>query len=217
MKNTHKLAFTMLELVFVIVVMGLMTSLAIPRLERDHLQDAAVQILQDIRYTQHLALMDDKTNPTQANWQRSFWMIRFAKYGDKWIYQIGSNMDLGANIDQNESAIDPTTRKLFYSNDANIDSGESPRIFISDKFGVTNVDFTTCSPITGRNGINGSQHIGFDYLGRPHKGIFGATNDYGSIMQEDCTIKFTMSDNQEFNITIERETGHAFIGGQPDR
>ena len=208
----------MLELVFVIVVLGLMASLAIPRLERDHLQDAAVQILQDIRYTQHLALMDDKTNPTQVNWQRSFWMIRFSNVAGEWIYEIASNMDLGNNIDLNETAIDPSNGRLFFdNNNGRVDLGESPRIFISDKFGVTNVDFTTCSPITGRNGINGSQHIGFDYLGRPHKGIFGATNDYRSIMQEDCTIKFTMSDNQEFNITIEQQTGHAFIGGQPDR
>lgn len=51
--------FTMLELVLVIVVIGILAALAIPRLERDLKQEAADTVLSNIRYTQHLALIDN--------------------------------------------------------------------------------------------------------------------------------------------------------------
>ena len=72
MKTLHKhtKAFTMLELVFVIVVLGILAALALPRMDRDLRQEAKDNILSAIRYTQHLALMDNKTNPLDANWQR---------------------------------------------------------------------------------------------------------------------------------------------------
>ena len=67
MKNLHKQskAFTMIELVFVIVVIGILAALALPRIERDLRQEAADNILAAIRYTQHLALNDNKTDPSR--------------------------------------------------------------------------------------------------------------------------------------------------------
>lgn len=56
-------AFTMIELVFVIVVLGILSALAMPRIDRDLRQEAKDNILSSIRYTQHLALIDEKTNP----------------------------------------------------------------------------------------------------------------------------------------------------------
>jgi len=105
-------AFTMLELVLVIVVMGILASMAIPRMERDTRQEVADNILSAIRYTQHLALMDDKTDPTDVKWQMLLWHIRFSHYtltnGDKrWFYTISSNSDHNENVDKNETAIDP--------------------------------------------------------------------------------------------------------------
>jgi len=59
----NKSAFTMIELILVIVVLGILAALAMPRVDRDSRQEAADNILSAIRYTQHLALMDNKTNP----------------------------------------------------------------------------------------------------------------------------------------------------------
>ena len=57
-----RLAFTMLELVFVIVVIGILAALAMPNLSTSPLQQAAEEIAGHIRYTQHLAMMEDKYN-----------------------------------------------------------------------------------------------------------------------------------------------------------
>lgn len=222
-------AFTMLELVFAIVVIGIIASLAMPRIDRDIRQEAADNVLSAIRYTQHLALMDDKTNPADPQWQLTLWNIRFSNYTEneltKWFYTIGSNMNHGANIAQAETAIDPTNGKYMYhlAGDSTLDeTDESKNIFIGDKYGINKVDFATgCNVQTGSAGNNANTHIAFDYLGRPHKGMYSQAdpaNDYATVMQGDCTIAFGFEDGSipDFQITILRETGYAFIVGQPD-
>ncbi len=84
--NKHKKAFTMIELVFVIVVLGILAALALPRIERDIRQEAADNILSAIRYTQHLALTDNKTDPFDPNWQNKLWKIQFINIIRQGIY-----------------------------------------------------------------------------------------------------------------------------------
>lgn len=223
-----KKAFTMLELVMVIVVLGILAALALPRIERDIRNEAAENILGAVRHTQHLALMDNKNLPTtpsaltRDNWQRGLWHIRFGSYdgGDKWFYTISSSLDGDSNIDANEAAIDPANGKLFYhrAGDATLDeTNESNNIFIGDRFGINNVDFSQCRGAVGAaQSNNAATHLAFDYMGRPHKGIYNASNDYATVMHQDCTIQFEFEDTNinPLQITILRETGFAFIVGQ---
>ncbi len=213
-------AFTMLELVFVIVVLGILAALALPRMDRDLRQEAADNVLSAIRYTQHLALIDDKTDPFDPVWQKKLWVIRFSLDGSgRYFYTVSSNEDNNTQVSKIEAAIDPSNGKYMYNLGGNADIGadESPNIFINRKFGIDTVDFTSCQTIA--NGTNASTHIAFDQLGRPHKGVFGtATNDYRTVLTGTCSITFGFEDNSisDFIITIERETGYAFIVGQPD-
>ncbi len=217
-KNTK--AFTMIELVLVIVVLGILAALALPRMDRDIRQEAADNILSAIRYTQHLALNDDKTNPFDPVWQKTLWQIRFSLDGaGRYFYTIASNMDHGTNVDQNETAIDPANGKYMHNEAGTdvIDPDESPNIFIGKLYGINSINFSNCGTIA--NGSNTSKHIAFDPLGRPHKGVFlVATNDYRTVMTADCTITFAFQDGSEaLSIGIIKETGHAFIVGTPEQ
>jgi len=212
---SKRTAFSMLELVFVIVVLGILAALAIPRLDRDLRQEAADNILSAVRYTQHLALLDNRHTFNAANWQKSFWTIRFK--ADGLFYTVSSNIDYSNNVDKNESAMDPASGKLFYSDDSIIDSDESPSIFLNHKYGIDTVDFSNCK--TTANGDNTSTHIAFDYLGRPHKGMYGTvTNDYSTVMTTDCEIifKFSDTDIDDIHLLIMQETGYAYLTDQPD-
>ncbi len=223
---SNQAAFTMIELVFAIVVMGILAALAMPRLDRDLKQEAADSILADIRYTQHLALVDHKHSFDNASWQSAFWRIGFDFCsGDTDYYEyIGSDANYANGIENNEAALDPTNGKpMLWSNSKTCaDGGDgvtSNRIFLTDKYGITNIAFTG-------SGINSCAHdtyIGFDHLGRPHQGFASITGapgsvspDYSSYMDEQCTITFTMTDNDTFSIIIEEETGQAYILGQED-
>ena len=204
----------MVEMVLVIVVMGILAALTMPRLERDLKQEAADNILSAIRYTQRLALIDDKQKFNDPKWQRRWWRIMFAQCSDgKYFYKIGSDddMDSTSTFEQSEAAIDPATGKPMYvaNNGDCSDSNVSQNILIGKKYGVT-VD-------NGTGGCNGYKSVGFDHLGRPHVGFSDSSKpDYSSYVSSTCTLNFTLSDGDTFQINIEPETGYAYIVGQPD-
>jgi prepilin-type N-terminal cleavage/methylation domain-containing protein len=65
-----KRAFTLLELIMVIVIIGILAAVVMPRLNSDRMQKAANLFKNTMRYTQHLALIDDKyiPSPTLSNY-----------------------------------------------------------------------------------------------------------------------------------------------------
>lgn len=212
----NKTAFTMIEAIMVIIVMGILAAIAIPRLENDTTQEAADQILSDIRYTQHLALTDDVTNPNNANWQRAFWSIHFGTCagGTGQYYMVGSDKDYGGGIDKaSESALDPLTGKpMFWVGTSSCSNGGdgtvSDKIFITKKFGI-DVNVTAC---------NNVQHIGFDHLGRLHQGFTtSASPNYSTVLNTPCVIGFQRDGVNLFSIQINPETGYAFLVGQPNQ
>ena len=216
LKNLHKYrkAFTMIELVFVIVVIGILAALALPRIERDLRQEAADNVLSAIRYTQHLALNDDKTNPFINDWQKSLWTIRFSSDGDH--YTIGSDIDREGNIDKIESAVDPLNGKYMYNKSANPQADESSNIFLNKKYGITSIAITGCGIATG---TTTALHIAFDNLGRPFRGVSAATNNYDRYVNQDCNLTFSATNtfpDEPIVINISRETGYAFVVGQPE-
>ena len=213
--NKQTKAFTMLELVFVIVVLGILAALALPRMDRDLRQEAADNILSAIRYTQHLALNDDKTNPFVSDWQKSLWTIRFSSNGDH--YTIGSDVNREGNIDKIEAAVDPLNGKYIYNNSSAPQSDESPDIFLNKKYGITTIAITSgCGIATG---TTESLHIAFDNLGRPFRGVSIATNNYDRYVNQDCILTFSAENafpGEPIDINISRETGYAYIIGQED-
>ncbi len=214
-------AFTMIELVMVIVVLGILAALAMPRLDRDLRQEAADTILSNIRYTQHLALTDNKHMFNNAKWQQRFWRIVFSTCtGNDRYFMVGTDDDMedstNAFFDQSEAALDPRTGKpLFWTNGQDCSNGGngdvSEEVFISKKYGITAVVSSgSCS-----NTANSMGHIGFDNLGRPHYGFSSSTQpNYSSIITSKCTFTFTLSDGDTFAIDIEPQTGYAYISDQ---
>jgi len=171
----------MLELVFVIVVLGILAAMAIPRMDRDLRQGAKDNILAAISLTQHIALVDNKTNPTDNNWQANLWKISFQPDGSYYTVSTGSNF-----------AVDPGNGNLMDGG-----TNASKNTFIGKKYGVESVS-QDCNPIA------------FDHLGRPFTGtISGST--YAGYMGSDCdiTIKFIDDDITDLIITVAPETGYA--------
>jgi prepilin-type N-terminal cleavage/methylation domain-containing protein len=234
-----KSAFSLIELVFVIVVLGILASLAMSRSERDLRQEASETILSHIRLAQQLALRDNKHRPFDGTnnddrWQRAYWRFEYANCSDmenydgtaSLHYRVGSSIDLGANIDKAESAINPINGKYLYTfhtcND--LEDDESPEVLLSEKFGVRKIEMDTNSGCGIAVGSSTAKQIAFDYLGRPHRGVNAYnTPQFQKLMIEDCNITFTMSTDQNsdgnddsFIITIKKETGHAFIIDQEE-
>ena len=220
--NIHyKLGFTMLELVFIIVILGILASLALPRMERDVTQEAADSILSDIRYTQHLALLDDMHEYNKPKWQQKYWRIVFASCDSskRHYYMVGSDtsMDDASNafFARTEAAVDPATGFPMFGDAAlcltDGDTNTSKRMYITKKYNIT--------AVTSANGCNGAKHIAFDHFGRPHHGVgFSKSTipDHNGYMTTACVFTFTFENGKSFQISIQPETGYAQIVGQPN-
>ena len=219
-----KKAFTLLELVFVIVVLGILAALAIPRMERDIRQEAADNIVSAIRYAKHMALMDDVTDPRHNDWQKAFWRFGvrtcLATEGDVFYY-VGSDSSREGNIDNTEAAVDPLTDKIMIgaagtSCADGVNNNASPNIFISHKYGIKNTNmFTNC----GGGDADAARYVGFDHLGRPHTGFSGSsTPDYSTLLHSDCDLTFEFENTSipDLVIRIEKGTGHIYVVGEHD-
>jgi len=215
MKRTHP-AFTMLELTIVLIVVGILAALVVPRMERDRTQEAIDNVLSAIRYTKHLALMDNKHEFNNASWQRKFWQIQFESCANDtgMFYTIGSDEDEGGDIDRDEAAVDPVSgQPYFWRNTSKCTNGgdgtASPNIFLTKLYGVTSV--------SGSGGCNNIQYIGFDHLGRPHINFSTSTDPSSdNLMYDPCIFTFTVKGSDSFQIRIEPETGFISVVGKED-
>ena len=97
-----KSAFTMLELVFVIVVIGILSAIFIPRFGQNKLSDAANQLISSIRYTQHLALIDDEYNASTNTW-----------YYKRWAINLCQSQYKVSDINGSKVAKDPETKQAM--------------------------------------------------------------------------------------------------------
>ena len=210
----------MIELVFVIVILGILASLAMGRMDRDLKQEAATTILSHIRLAQQLALRDNKhRSDNDGRWQTTYWRFEYEKCDnqDRYIYRVGSDTDLSGGINKIEAAIDPINGKYIWADGAcnsfdDLASNESRDVYLYGRFGVEHISHSTTS------GSCTAQNIGFDFLGRPHSGLKTYKTDGNSsfqkLMTKDCILTFSMSDGTNFKIKIKAETGHSFIIGQ---
>lgn len=214
-----KKAFTMLELVVVIVVIGIIAAAALPRINDDHIAEAADQVMSHIRYTQHLAMQDSKFDPTDARWFRKRWSITFTQAafcdgGNEWRYSVyHDDGDATGNLNSaNEVARDPLDPSKFMSSGwAGISKANcanaSSKYNLARKFGITNVE------LRGVCRDGNLQTISFDEFGRPMRSVStpgggGAARGYDRLVHngQNCQIVLSTA-KKTATITVTPETG----------
>ncbi|WP_103615632.1 pilus assembly FimT family protein [Campylobacter concisus] len=224
-----KRAFTMIELVFVIVVVGILAAIMIPKLNRNASREAANQILTHIRYTQHLAMQDDKYENFISNqskpWFKTRWGITFnktslydecliGKPGIKtWKYSVFFDNSFKGNINSESEVANDIYKsgKLLSGGWSGISTDACKKINkelnLGKRFGITLVDF--------KDGCSGMQTINFDEMGRPMRVASttsgGAKRPYDRLLKKDCKITITDKRGNQTTIIIEKESGFASI------
>jgi len=217
-----KKAFTMIELVFVIVIIGVLAATIIPSSKSNHLQEAAIQLLSHIRYTQHLAIINDTYDATDDEWYKKRWQLVFfegVEANNQVAYTIFSDTvgSSTGNPQEIEIALNPLNKNQRmtggYSGAGALDIRTSDfigmkELNIGKKYGVLTKTLS--------GGCSNSR-ISFDYLGRPLKGDHDTmTSPYNSsistqrLITSACTI--TLGDGIDtIVLTIRPETGYTNI------
>ena len=218
-----KKAFTLLEIVFVIVAIGIIAAVMIPRTRSNPLKEAAQQLLSDIRYTQHLAILDDKFNPKDVNWYKKRWQIVFgsnsAANNHQVAYTIFADTSKKSSGDPNpaEIAVNPSNPAQLMCGGY---SGASSLNINNDNFvGMKKLNLGMSYGVTSLKLQGGCKNnrIFFDYLGRPMQGkqsemtwAYSTKTTYKRVIMQDC--KIVLSDGtKSVTIVIKPETGFTDI------
>ena len=228
-----KKAFTMLELVFVIVLVGILSFYAASSFQRNTLREAADQVLSHIRYTQHLAMMDDKFDANDSLWFLERWTIRIKEdlvyagvyvpngtFYDKWSCTVYSDTSHDGNPNPSEMAKNPLDNTQYlsggYNNTLHFENTASMKsLRLGDQYGIKDITF-------GGGCRSTVPFIHFDYLGRPMNS-FPNSNSYElaapgwhKLLTSQCQITLcdkdcTDTSAQKVIIAIEPETGYTHI------
>lgn len=180
MKRT---AFTLLELVFVIIIIGILAVLAMPNFRGNPLQTAAEQVAGHIRYTQHLAMVDDKFDPANGTW-----------FQDKWAINLCQPAYMVSTLNNTMTATDPLTKTDI--------NGTA----------VEDFNLATQFSITGITVAGGNCRIAFDNMGRPY-GFTAAglpATAFAGLLNADTVITLQHTDGNAI-ITIVDETGYVSV------
>ncbi|WP_324171172.1 type II secretion system protein [Sulfurimonas sp.] len=223
-----KKAFTMLELIFVLIVIGVLAAVISPQMKSTKLREAAIQVVSHIRYTQHLAMVDDKYGDNSAganDWYKKRWQIVFGASGaaiganGKIAYSIfsddGSDSREYSKPNLNELALSPLSSDKYLSGGyAGIldtdDARASSKMNIGASYSISKVLFT------GGCASARVKRLSFDHLGRPLRGTFTSYNKpyiktaTVGLIQTTCNIILRNSEG-DVTIAIEPETGYAYI------
>lgn len=218
-----------MEIVFVLVIMGVLAAVILPTTKTDPLHEAATQLASHIRYTQHLAMSDDRYDKNRKDddgniiWYKERWQLVFSesKYtDDKYAYTIFSDTAGNSTGDASESeiAINPQNADQImtggYGDPQAIDIRDDgfrgmATLNIGKKYGITDVKL---------KGGCSQNRISFDHLGRPFTGKQSSMDTpYNSggtqrLVTKDEGCKIILSHTSgDITVRITKETGFVCI------
>lgn len=225
-----KKAFTLVELVFVVVVLGILAFALWPTKPPTQAFEAARQVVAHIRYTQHLALNDDKfathkdEDGTKANiakdWYKRMWRIAFSNLNNTkckndtagWRYAVYQNIskdlsDKGAPNGEEEVAMNPAEagKRLSGCFQA-IYENTTNSMNLAKTYGIETLDFSEF----------GNQGIIFDELGRAYprgdwSKPYSDANKFKLDGGDYGRIKLSAKDGSSANILVFAQSGYACV------
>lgn len=238
MSNRFKRGFTLIEIVFVIVILGIVSSIVVSYAKPNdkgayndgsgvfhqatgRYLEAAVQVLGHIRYVQHIAMVDNKFDTADSTWFKENWQIFFANNADSQLqYSIYSDTDKDGVVDNSEVASDPASTERSLTDNVS-SSVNNTKLNLYKSYGIKDISFKGgCAVALGNPD---KLRISFDSYGRPYKdNITNSSTPFKKtfLIRSTCEIIFSdttctdVSCSNASNVVkleLEPETGYVHI------
>jgi len=226
-----KKAFTLLELLFVIVIIGILYSVVNFSLSDTSLRQAANQLISHINYAKHLALQENKMQYYPLNssekeiyrskyWFKQWWQIRIGrKENNEIFYEIFSDSpdDFNRQGEPNEIAQNPLQSNLRLDGNQDDLDNYSAMLNLSAYYHIVDVLLNGRS-VTSTNSIKFLfDNYGNVYLREGELGDGGDINPYDVDARQPLTRIATLTlckdanCEQNISICLSPKIGFAYI------
>ncbi|QOG12057.1 pilus assembly FimT family protein [Arcobacter sp. FWKO B] len=203
-----KKSITLLEILFVLLILSIIYSIAIPKKIDSKLQKATEYLLVYLNYTRYLALIDNKYDPSDNLWFRKMYRLRFENCTSNiggLYFIVFSDENKSGQAKKEDSIKDPLTFTHLYSRyncDPKVD--ESKYVLLTKEFGVTKID-VSC------NTTSSIGQILFGNDGRIYSKVGTQPSDFGKFeIKEQCFIHLYDKNRNKSTIIIEPHTGLSY-------
>lgn len=221
-----KKAFTLIEVIFIIVVVGILSTIAISRFNSKDLLRGAEMVARDIEYVKHLAVIDDNRVPNDMIQKHennsNFWAITFIGIGNEPKMSIFKYTNPSINYGTVQTAVvDYLDKEKFLTltvrdgKDDDIIDGSviktSSRVHLKKTYSINRIDNNDCllrdygGNNTPLNTILFNEE-GVPYVANSGKGSFS----YLQKLQNICTLKIKAGSDTKC-IDIYPETGYVKV------
>lgn len=207
-----KKSFSLIELIFTIVLVSIIISQLIPKNNFSKLSLAADKIILYLKYTRYIAMIDNKFDSNDTDWKLERWTIKFRectnKARDGIYYNIYSDTNHGGKANKTECLKDPITNKYIYSLYCREDTiGDKSKYVLLKEFGVTKIEMSCYSQ-------GSSKTIGKISFGNDGR-IYYSTSENKDVSKieeiiKQCTIKLYDLNENNITIAIEPVTGYIY-------
>ncbi len=202
-----KKSFTLLELIFTLIIISIVASVLIPKPQHSNLDLAAQRVILYLKHTRYLALVDNKYKVDDPMWYKERWTMKFQNCSSKiggLYFVVFSDENHKGSPNKTECAKDPITSRWLYSHwDCDAKADESKYILLTDEYGVTNIDISCNSTSTV-----GSISFGDDGQAYSRLGTKPEDKEKYQLSQT-CYITLYDKDTNFIKIAIEPQTGYA--------
>jgi hypothetical protein len=201
-----KKTFSLIELIFVILIIGIVISSFQIKNNVSKLNLAHEQLILHLKYLRYIAMLDNKYDDNDSLWFRKMWTIKFLncqkKFGG-YYYVIYSDKNKNGAISKSESLKDPLTNNHIYSYQCKEDSlfDKSKFVLLTKEYGIKDIQISC-------NETNTIGQLSFSNNGNVYSKLATKSNKLGKYeIEEICYISLKDGNKNEKIIKIYPKTG----------
>ena len=197
-----KKSFSLFEIIVVISLLAIIITLTIPTIKISKLNQATDKVLLYLHYTRYIALLDNKYDINDLEWEKKRWTMKFQQCSNSengLYFVVYSDMSGGTgHFKKEETMLDPLNNKYLYSGyDCIPNYDESSDILLTKQYDIKDITIS-CNTTTTIG------QISFGHDGK----IYSQLGTNIKEIEDTCSINLIDKLGNSNTILLEPKTGY---------
>jgi hypothetical protein len=195
-----KKSFTLLEIILCILLLSIISSFFIPKLNKSRIDEVTNMLVLYLKQTRYLSLVDNKYKEDDTLWFKKRWTLKFFRCRESvggLYYSIYSDKNNSGHVSSEDSLKDPLTNKNIYSSNYCEEREENSKyVLLTKQYKIIDIN-VSC------NKTSSLGQISFGNDGNIYTKLSNQENEESEyLLDEECIITLKDSFNEERRIKL---------------